>query len=185
MVTLLLALWLSFPVSAPPVTSLTGVQPAWARAPFVSERVLLIGDSNFFGALGHTLRRLLRAEGHEVRLRAKPSSGLARREFFDWFDESERLIAEFHPTVIITMLGANDVQRITFSGTPRHPLFFKNEAAWRQAYFARVREFMTLLAADGRRVFYLSPTNRGWDKAATAVKKFVKFRSWPPEGWWD
>lgn len=144
--------------------------------PLVAERVLLIGDSNFFGSLGHTLRLGLEAQGHTVHLRGKPSSGLARPEFFDWFRESDRLIEQFRPTVVIAMLGANDVQRITWPALD-DKVFFKDVPAWRRAYFGRVRQFMKHLAQDGRRVFYLSPTNRGWKIAVDAVTKVREIQS--------
>jgi hypothetical protein len=144
-------------------------QPPAMMAPH-GERILLIGDSNFFGSLGHTLRTGLERQGHVVQLRGKSSSGLARPEFFDWFAESERLIAEFKPTVIVSMLGANDVQRITWPALDDR-VQWKDEAAWRRAYHGRVRQFMKLLSSDGRVVYYLSPTNRGWRIAVDAVNK--------------
>ena len=134
------------------------------------QRILLIGDSNFFGALGHRLSLGFRARGYEVHIRAKPSSGLARPEFFDWFAESRRLIAEARPDTIVVMLGANDVQRITWPRLSKK-VFFKQLDQWRVAYEARVRTFMQMLAEDGREVFYLSPTNRGWEIARTAVER--------------
>jgi len=134
------------------------------------ERILLIGDSNFFGSLGHTLRKGFEAEGHVVHLRGKASSGLARPEFFDWFAEAERLIADFEPTIIVSMLGANDVQRITWPALDDR-VQWKDEAGWRRAYHGRVRQFMKLLSGGGRSVFYLSPTNRGWRIAVDAVTK--------------
>lgn len=167
---------LLFATQAPSLAATGGARPPTVSAPLVNERVLLIGDSNFFGSLGHTLRLGLEAEGHTVLLRGKASSGLARPEFFDWFAESERLIAEFRPTVIITMLGANDVQRITWPALS-DKVFFKDEPAWRRAYFGRVRQFMKHLVEDGRRVFYLSPTNRGWKIAVDAVTKVREIQS--------
>lgn len=161
---------LLFATHTPSLTATGGTHPPVMSAPLVRERILLIGDSNFFGALGHTLRIGFEAEGHQVRLRGKPSSGLARPEFFDWFAESERLIAEFSPTVVIAMLGANDVQRITWPALS-DKVFFKDEAAWRRAYHGRVRQFMKHLSREDRRVFYLSPTNRGWKIAVDAVTK--------------
>jgi len=133
-------------------------------------RVLMIGDSNFYGALGHRLDFGFRARGYDVFLRGKPSSGLARPEFFDWFEEARRLIAQTRPDAIVVMLGANDVQRITWPRLSKK-VFFKDEQDWRTAYEARVRTFMRMLAEGGREVFYLSPTNRGWDKARRAVSK--------------
>ena len=53
-------------------------------------RVLLIGDSNFFGPLGHTLVHAFAQRAYHVKIRGKPSSGLARPEFFDWFAEADR-----------------------------------------------------------------------------------------------
>lgn len=135
-----------------------------------AERVLLIGDSNFFGPLGHTLRKDFLRKGYHVKLRGKPSSGLARPEFFDWFAEAERLIEEFRPTLVIAMLGANDVQRITW------PQFgdrvqWDEEARWRRAYAGRYREFARFLSARVPEVVLLSPTNRGWDSARAAVTR--------------
>lgn len=133
-------------------------------------RVLMIGDSNFFGSLGHRVERGFRARGYEVHIRAKPSSGLARPDFFDWFRETRRLIAVSRPDVIVAMLGANDVQRITWPRLARR-VFWQDQPGWRTAYEARVRTFMQMLADDGREVFYLSPTNRGWPVARDAVDK--------------
>lgn len=133
-------------------------------------RVLLIGDSNFFGSLGHRLVLGLEARGYEVHIRGKPSSGLACPEFFDWFVEAKHLIDEVHPDFVISMIGANDTQRITWPRLSRR-VQFKHEDEWRVAYEARVRAFMQMLSADGREVFYLSPTNRGWEKARTAVTR--------------
>jgi hypothetical protein len=171
-----LLLTLLFASNAPSLSATGGARAPSSAQPLSAERVLLIGDSNFFGTLGHTLRVGLEAQGHAVHLRGKPSSGLARPEFFDWFRESEHLIEQFQPTVVITMLGANDVQRITWPALSDR-VFFKDEAAWRRAYFGRVRQFMKHLAQDGRRVFYLSPTNRGWKIAVDAVTKVREIQS--------
>ncbi|MFO0748562.1 MAG: DUF459 domain-containing protein [Myxococcota bacterium] len=139
-------------------------------------RVLLIGDSNFFGWLGSRVVLGLEARGYQVFLRAKPASGLACPEFFDWFREAKRVIDDTHPDVVVAMIGANDVQRITWPRLKRR-IRFKDLEGWRVAYEARVRAFMQLLAADGREVFYLSPTNRGWDLARNAVERVRQVQS--------
>jgi hypothetical protein len=133
-------------------------------------RVLLIGDSNFFGPLGHTLRKAFAARGYHVKIRGKPSSGLARPEFFDWFQEARRLIDEVRPDLVIAMLGANDVQRITW---PRlgDRIQWSEESLWRRAYAGRYREFARFLASRVDEVVLLSPTNRGWDNARAAVTR--------------
>ncbi|MCC6623582.1 MAG: DUF459 domain-containing protein [Deltaproteobacteria bacterium] len=142
------------------------IAPAIARP----TRILLIGDSNFYGALGHRLVLGFRARGYEVHMRARSASGLARPEFFDWFAEARRLVEQVRPDAIVVMLGANDVQRITWPHLDKR-VFFKDVDGWRVAYEARVFAFMQMLAEDGREVFYLSPTNRGWDLAVRAVDR--------------
>lgn len=133
-------------------------------------RVLLIGDSNFFGPLGHTLRKAFAQRAYHVQIRGKPSSGLARPEFFDWFAESERLIAEFHPDLVVVMLGANDVQRITWPALDDR-IQWRNETPWRRAYQGRYRAFARFLSERVPEVVLLSPTNRGWDTARDAVTR--------------
>ena len=133
-------------------------------------RVLLIGDSNFFGPLGHTLRKAFAQHAYHVKIRGKPSSGLARPEFFNWFAESERLISEFHPDLVVVMLGANDVQRIPWPHLGDR-IQWSNEAPWRRAYEGRYREFARFLAERVPEVVLLSPTNRGWDLARDAVTR--------------
>lgn len=133
-------------------------------------RVLLIGDSNFFGPLGHVLRKAFMRQGHAVRIRGKPSSGLARPEFFDWFAEAERLIDEVKPDLVIAMLGANDVQRLTWPHLGDR-IQWQEEDAWRRAYRGRYRAFARMLAERVPEVVLLSPTNRGWDGARAAVTR--------------
>ena len=133
-------------------------------------RVLLIGDSNFFGPLGHTLRRAFAQRAYHVQVRGKPSSGLARPEFFDWFAESERLIDEFHPDLVVVMLGANDTQRITWPSLDDR-IQWRNETPWRRAYEGRYRQFARFLSERVPEVVLLSPTNRGWRSARDAVTR--------------
>jgi hypothetical protein len=133
-------------------------------------RVLLIGDSNFFGPLGHTLRKTFMQAGYVAKLRGKPSSGLARPEFFDWFAEAERLIDEAHPDLVIVMLGANDVQRVTWPHLGDR-IQWRDEEPWRRAYRGRYRAFARFLAERVPEVVMLSPTNRGWDSARAAVTR--------------
>lgn len=135
-----------------------------------SPRVLLIGDSNFFGPLGHSLRRSFMRRGDVVRLRGKPSSGLARPEFFDWFREARRLVDEVRPDLVIVMLGANDVQRITWPHF-RDRIYWRDEQSWRRAYHGRYRAFARFLSDRVPEVIMLSPTNRGWASARAAVTR--------------
>ncbi|MEZ4269846.1 MAG: DUF459 domain-containing protein, partial [Myxococcota bacterium] len=86
-----------------------GAAPQAACPPM---EVLLLGDSNIYGALGKEIQRALPAVGFHVVRRGKPTSGLARPDFFDWFDTARELIGRYRPDVVIVMLGGNDGQRL-------------------------------------------------------------------------
>lgn len=122
--------------------------------------VLLIGDSNIFGALGHALARRLRARGLRVERFGKPTSGLSRPDFFDWPREAARRLAAADPDVVIFMVGGNDHQCIEAPGGSGTRVPWKDADAWREEYSRRVREMAHLLSGGARRVFFLSPTNR-------------------------
>lgn len=158
-----LALALALALPAPPA----------AAASMPNRRVLLIGDSNIYGAIGWSLQRELRALGYDVQRRGKPTSGLARLDFFDWFDEARQLIAHQHPDVIIILFGGNDGQRLRFRDTGLPSIHWENESQWRWLYGERVKRLMHLLAGDGRRVIFLSPTNR---RPRIARERMVRVR---------
>ncbi|MFO0750420.1 MAG: DUF459 domain-containing protein [Myxococcota bacterium] len=123
--------------------------------------VLMIGDSNFFGPLGHVLYRELVLRGYRVSLLGKPASGLAHPQFFNWFRVADGLVKQLKPDIVIALFGGNDGQPITRldkDDPKRVP--FADERDWDPVYEKRVRELATILHGDSREVFFLSPTNR-------------------------
>lgn len=125
------------------------------------KRILLIGDSNFFGPLGRVLSREFAARGYRVTLVAKSASGLAHPQFFNWFQTVPELLATCNPDIVIALFGGNDGQPITrLRGTEPSRVSFKDRISWDAAYTARVRELAELLRGRTREVFLLSPTNR-------------------------
>lgn len=122
--------------------------------------VLLLGDSNIFGTLGQALARHLRGRGMAVQRFGKPTSGLARPDFFDWPREAARLVASADPDVVVFMVGGNDHQRLESTASSGMRVAWRELDAWREEYGRRVREVAVLLRGEGRRVFFLSPTNR-------------------------
>ena len=134
-------------------------------------RILFIGDSNFFGPLGLALQRDYMRLGYHVMLRGKPASGLANPEFFDWFAEAGRLIDEFRPDIVVCLLGGNDTQRLSWPYLPGKRIRFADEVAWRRGYEGRYRAFARFLSERVAKVYLLSPTNRGWDRARVAVTR--------------
>lgn len=122
--------------------------------------VLLIGDSNIFGSFGKAVEQDLRHHGYHVVRRGKPTSGLARPDFFDWFVEARRLLDMHQPRTVIMLFGGNDGQRLSFRDRDLGSIRWDDEARWRIVYESRVRRLMELLRGDDRRVILLSPTNR-------------------------
>jgi len=132
-------------------------------------RVLIIGDSNIYGPLGGVLQDALVDAGYVVYRNGKPSTGLSRQDRYDWFLHAQQMIDELDPQVVIAQFGGNDVLQVNWASMPGKHVSFKHEEAWRPIYRERVRSFLTLLAKNGRRVFFLSPTNRG--QGASRVKR--------------
>ena len=128
-------------------------------------RALIIGDSNIYGHLGKSLQSSLRALGFEVHREGRPTSGLARPDFYDWISRANALIGEHDPHVVLMMFGGNDGQRLEPSDPSLDRVHWKEEAGWREAYAERVYILADLLRGEDRRVFLLSPTNRRSPKA--------------------
>lgn len=123
-------------------------------------RALVVGDSNIFGPLGKFLQRGLGALGYDVVRRGKPTSGLARPDFFDWTAEVAVLLDRHEPDLVIAMFGGNDGQRMESTHLSGKPAQMQDIDAWAQEYQHRVRTFAEQLRGEGRTVFILSPTNR-------------------------
>ena len=151
---------LSEPAPAPPPR----VSQAFVNVPTLThtprQRALLLGDSNIFGPLGKSLERSLGALGFDVARYGKPTSGLARPDFYDWPERARELLSTHEPHLVIAMFGGNDGQRMEFKDASGVPIKMPGGEAWAQAYGERVREFALLLRGEERRVFILSPTNR-------------------------
>lgn len=91
--------------------------PAPARAPRAwrptgpaDVRLWTNGDSTSYYMSYWTMQMVAALGGSPVQPEAeyKISSGLVRRDFFDWFAYTDRQLAAFQPTVVVFMVGAND-----------------------------------------------------------------------------
>lgn len=123
-------------------------------------RALVIGDSNIYGELGKALHSSLAAFGYSVVRKGKPTSGLARPDFWDWNARAAELIDAHDPQVVIAMFGGNDGQRCKSADMSGSPIWYRDAGLWEAEYEDRVRNFVHVLRGEGRRVFLLSPTNR-------------------------
>jgi len=117
-------------------------------------RVLLLGDSFIVSAFGSTLERLLEGDGTiDVLRRGKSSTGLSRPDFFDWWKESKKLIAQHDPTLVVILMGGNDGQDLRSVGSRARTHWGKPQ--WDEAYAERVKSLLTSMEKPGRTLLWL------------------------------
>lgn len=145
---------------------------------------LLLGDSNVYGALGHALQREFQERGTLVFREARPGSGLARPDFFDWPIESRLLVEIIEPDVVVIMLGGNDIQRMRdLKGRFADGIPWEEVSPWADEYLRRLDDLHASLTASvtldprpARRVIFLSPTNRRPQKNRERVQRVVELQ---------
>ena len=118
---------------------------AWRPTGPADVRVWSNGDSTSYWMSYWTLRLLTDLGGSAVQPEAefKISSGLVRREFFDWYGYAERQLSEAQPTVVVFMVGANDaLQGVSL-----------------ERYSEYVAEMMDRMNAPARRVIWVGQPN--------------------------
>lgn len=111
-------------------------------------RVLLIGDSSIQAGLGTQIeRRLEEYEGVSVLRFGQHSTGLARPDYFDWWEKIRELKAEFEPDLVIAYWGDNDCQGLSTreGGVVAH--FGTDE--WDVEYGQRVSDIVELMREGG------------------------------------
>jgi hypothetical protein len=151
--------------------ALMSASPALSQEP---PRALLLGDSNMSGSLGKYLETSLTILGFNVVRRGKPTSGLARPDFFDWFVEAKELLEAHRPQVVIVVFGGNDGQALSPLASGLGLVDWDDEAAWRRVYGGRVAALARQLRGESRKVFVLSPPNRSSLNARTKMARIVE-----------
>lgn len=114
-------------------------------------RIWVVGDS-MTEQLGPSLRGLTADTGvmgteHELHY----SSGLSRRDFFDWPARLDAIKEASDPDVWVVMFGANDAQSIRVGG--RHLEFGTPE--WDAEYRKRVAQVMASLSSAEQQVIWV------------------------------
>jgi uncharacterized protein len=161
------------------------VSPAGAqRLERCYESVLLLGDSNVYGALGHSLQHDFQTNGSLVFREGKPGSGLARPDFHNWPSEARFLVEIIDPDIVVLMLGGNDIQRLRDTkGRFGEGIPWEDEDRWTREYRERMTALVEgLKAADpasskkDRRLVILSPTNRRPTMNRERVQRIVELQ---------
>jgi hypothetical protein len=114
----------------------------------VSRTVLLVGDSLSI-TVGRSLQSLLAGQAATIRFVrvGMESSGLARRDFFDWRARLTDLAGTIRPDAVIIMLGTNDNQALTVESGGSAPF---RSPAWRNEYARRMAQLFAATKSDDR-----------------------------------
>ncbi len=108
-----------------------------------AKKVLVVGDF-MAGGLGTALQDgFATSPGVVVTPRSDGSSGLVRKDHFDWPVELPKMLDEVQPSIVVVMIGANDRQQMMI-GSVREK--FRTEV-WFKEYEARVAELAGLVTA--------------------------------------
>ncbi len=109
-------------------------------------KVLILGDSMAATGFGVLLEDKLDKHPHiEAYRKAKSASGLARPDFFDWYDQGPAQVEFRKPDLVIAVMGGNDGQDIPpWKGSNRVRW---DTDGWPAAYRARVDQFLQDIAA--------------------------------------
>jgi len=118
-------------------------------------RMLVIGDSlaEGFGAL---LRQQVRARDMPIEVvnAGRNSTGLARRDFYDWPTQFAAMAEGTPPDIVVAHFGANDMQAIIQPGLPRTAL---GSGDWDAVYTQQIESILEIAAEAGAVVVLLGP----------------------------
>ncbi len=121
---------------------------AMAETQFRPSRVLLIGDSSIQAGLGTQIeRRLEEYDGVSVLRFGQHSTGLARPDYFDWWEKLRELKQEFEPDLVIAYWGDNDCQGLSTREGGLVAQFGNDE--WDEEYGRRVIDIVELMREGG------------------------------------
>jgi uncharacterized protein len=131
--------------------ALTSPPKAVGARPVGRCTVLEIGDS-----LGNDLgwglgRHLAAGSGLNLVQMDKSSTGLSNSWFYNWSVHLAAYLKQYHPQLLLVMLGGNDEQGMEINGTAV-PF---GEPSWRSAYLAQVRHIVTEATSAGAYVLWV------------------------------
>lgn len=109
-------------------------------------KVLILGDSLAATGFGVLLEDKLDKHPHvDAYRKAKSATGLARPDFFDWYDQGPAQVEFRKPDLVIVVMGGNDGQDIPpWKGSARVRW---DTDSWPAAYRGRVDQFLQEISA--------------------------------------
>ena len=141
----------------PPLDSKREPVPEKADSPQApppgDKRILLVAGDSMADDLAVCLTRILQDnENVTILPRGKASSGLVRRDFYDWEQSLPALVKSYSPDSIIFMAGANDVNQDIIEDKTRIP---PGSEEWLTAYGERMRRLLDMMTETGLPVFWV------------------------------
>lgn len=112
--------------------------------------VHVFGDSLGDGIWAGLYRKLPKADGYKVTKHSRVSTGLVRKDFYNWSKAVRQIVAKHRVDVAVVMIGTNDRQTIVEGG--RHAL---RSPGWEAIYKARIDDMTQVLKDEGAEVFWV------------------------------
>jgi hypothetical protein len=120
--------------------------------PTVSHPLVLLEIGDSLGEdLGFGLSDVLSGSEVQIHDDAVGDTGLARPDYYNWPAELDTELAQYHPQVVVVLLGANDAQSFAVNGE----VVSYGTPAWRTVYAARVSEMMNEATEDGAHLLWV------------------------------
>ena len=140
----------------PPPPPVVPPGPPPLVAPTASHPLTLISIGDSIGEdLGFGLGDVFSTDP-DVRVvqKALEDTGLARSDYYNWPVALEADFRQYHPEIVVVMLGANDMQSFS-TGNGRYISFSLTASQWWQAYAHRVALVMEEATAAGVHVMWV------------------------------
>ena len=115
-------------------------------------RVLVVGDS-FAEGLEIGLAPVTNSKYFRLIQKGLHSTGLARPDYFDWPAALRVFVTQYHPDILLVMLGGNDANAIYTPGSTIP--FGVGDERWRATYRDRIDKMMEIGAEGGAHVAWV------------------------------
>ncbi len=115
-------------------------------------QVLLIGDSMMKVGFGDNLQKALKdIKNIEVTYFGKSATGLVRQDYFDWFQQLDKLCKGKKFNLIVIMIGANDAQGVRQDGKD---IQYGSEP-WLDLYRKKVNLFARMVSNYSQKFYWI------------------------------
>jgi len=141
---------------APPPPPVVPPGPPSLVSPTASRPLTLLSVGDSIGEdLGFGLGDVFSTDP-DVRVvqKALEDTGLARSDYYNWPTALEVDLRQYHPKIVVVMMGANDMQSFSI-GNGRYLSFSMTAVPWWQAYAARVALVMEEATSAGAHVMWV------------------------------